>query len=319
MPRKTQYDERALAALLRKQHGVITREQAQACGMSRPMVNHRVRAGGPWPRLLPGVHLTHTGTATDDQRDMGALLYAGPRGVLTGAAALRRFGIAVPRAKAVDVLVPVGTQKRDAGFVRLHRTTRLPELVGVAGKIQYALPQRAVADAARCLGDLGDVRALVASAVQRNKCSVQHLADELTSGPMRGSALFRRALAEVADGARSAAEADLHSVIGSARLPTPMYNPSLFVGRDFLARPDCWWPEAGVAVEVDSRAWHLSPRDWERTLARHVRMSALGIIVLHFTPGQIRSKRPDVVAAIRDAIAAGQGRPLPRIRAVPAS
>jgi len=35
----------------------------------------------------------------------------------------------------------------------------------------------------------------------------------------------------------------------------------------FLAMPDAWWPAAGVAVEVDSREWHLSPADWERTCA----------------------------------------------------
>jgi hypothetical protein len=104
------------------------------------------------------------------------------------------------------------------------------------------------------MADLGDVRAVMASAVQQNKCSIQHLADELAGGPMRGSAQFRRALAEVADGARSAAEADLHSVTRRAGLPMPMFNASLFAGRVFVARPDCWWPDAGVAVEVGSRA-----------------------------------------------------------------
>ena len=26
----------------------------------------------------------------------------------------------------------------------------------------------------------------------------------------------------------------------------PMFNPRLFVGQDFLAVPDCWWPDAGA-------------------------------------------------------------------------
>jgi very-short-patch-repair endonuclease len=95
-----------------------------------------------------------------------------------------------------------------------------------------------------------------------------------------------------------------------------MFNPRLLAGQVFLAIPDCWWPHAGVAVEVDSRAWHLSPRDWENTLARHARMSAHGIGVLHFTPRQIRSQRRAVAATIRGALAAG--RPLASIRALPA-
>ncbi|MBO0815119.1 MAG: hypothetical protein J2P30_08230, partial [Actinobacteria bacterium] len=115
---------------------------------------------------------------------------------------------------------------------------------------------------------------MVASAVQQRQCPLELLADEVRDGPVRGSALLRQALAEVGVGIRSPAEADLKDLIKWARLPMPMFNPRLFVGRAFLASPDCWWPESGVAAEVDSRAWHLSPRDWENTLARHARMSA---------------------------------------------
>jgi hypothetical protein len=91
------------------------------------------------------------------------------------------------------------------------------------------------------------------------------------------------------------------------------------VGREFLASPDCWWPDAGVAAEVDSGEWNLSPRDWAQTLARHARMSAHGIIALHFMPGQITAKRNEVVTAIRSALAAGCNRPLPPFRTLRAS
>ena len=52
-------------------------------------------------------------------------------------------------------------------------------------------------------------------------------------------------------------------------------------------------------------------------MARHARMSAQGIIVLHFTPAQIRTERKDVASIIRKALAAGAGRSLPHIRAIP--
>jgi very-short-patch-repair endonuclease len=154
--------------------------------------------------------------------------------------------------------------------------------------------------------------------VQCGLCPIERLVEELEQGPKQGSALLRRALAEVADGVRSAAEGQLHALIKRAGLPTPMFNPRLFVGRDFLAVPDCWWPDAGVVAEVDSRAWHLSPREWENTLARQARMAAAGIIVLHFPPKRIRTERRQVTAEIRSALAAGRGRPLPQVRALPA-
>jgi very-short-patch-repair endonuclease len=76
-----------------------------------------------------------------------------------------------------------------------------------------------------------------------------------------------------------------------------------------IAVPDAWWHDAGVAVEVDSREWHLSPGDWERTMRRHAELTALGILVSHFSPRQIRTEPERVLAAIRAALDAG--RPVP--------
>jgi hypothetical protein len=72
-------------------------------------------------------------------------------------------------------------------------------------------------------------------------------------------------------------------------------------------------------VEVDSREWHLSPEDWERTEARHTRMGALGIIVQHFTPRRIRTEPAQVATEIRSALRAGQQRPALAVRTLPAT
>jgi hypothetical protein len=316
MPRTCEFDQEALARILRKQHGVLSYAQALDCGMTGRVVRYRGRKPGPWQLLLPGVYLTHTGKPTDEERDVAALLYAGAQSVLTGAAALRRHGLEACRRDTVDVLVPLNTQRPDVAFVRLHRTARLPTWYCVAGQVRFVFPERAVADAARGLTRLSDVRAVVAEAVQRGRCPLPLLAEELADGPVRGSARLRRALAEVSLGIRSPAEGDLHDLIVWARLPMPMFNPRLLVGEEFLAKPDCWWPESGVAAEADSRRWHLSPADWEYTMARHARMSAQGIIVLHFSPVQIRTERSYVAGVIRKALAAGAGRSLPQIRAI---
>jgi hypothetical protein len=259
---------------------------------------------------------------------MAALLYGGPRSVLTGMAALRRHdlpgqrptsrGFAADQPDMIDILVPRAMQRVHAGFVRLHRTARLPELICVAGEARFVLPPRAVADAARPMTDINSVRAVVAGAVQRGLCPISLLAHELANGPVSGSGLLRKALAEVAEGVRSVAEAQLRDLVVRARLPMPMFNPRLTVNGKFLAKPDCWWPGSGVAAEADSREWHFSPHDWEQTLARHARMSAYGIVVLHFTPAQIRTRQAEVADVIRRALEAGRGRTLPRIRAIPA-
>ena len=39
-----------------------------------------------------------------------------------------------------------------------------------------------------------------------------------------------------------------------------MFNARLLTADgDFIASPDAWWSREGVAVEIDSREWHLNP------------------------------------------------------------
>src|SRR5580658_2849848 len=156
------------AELLHKQYLVFSRGQVAKCGITEDTLRWRTRPGGPWQRLLQGVYLACTGTPTADQRDMAALLFAGPGSVLTAWAAMRRLGMTVPQISAVDVLVPAARRRRGGGFVRVHRTNRIPEFVCASGQIGYVLPARAVADVVRGMRDLREVRAVVANSVQRD-------------------------------------------------------------------------------------------------------------------------------------------------------
>jgi len=318
MGKKGLFDRASIADLLAKQDGLITRAQLISCAMSDSALRNRLRAGGSWQLLLPGVYQAFTGVPTQDQRELAALLYAGPGSIITGPAALAAHGIAVPDGPVVDVLIPAGRRRSDYSFVRVQRTARFPAVAYSRGSLHYVPPDRAVADTVRRLSDLTEVRAIVASAVQRRSVQVSDLARELDQGPVRCSASLRAALAETADGIRSVAEADLRRLIVRFGLPAPLYNPRLYLGEEFIACPDAWWPEAGVAVEVDSRQWHLSPKDWERTMARHSKMSALGIIVLHYPPARLSAEPRVVAAQIKSALEAGRGRRLPEFRAEPA-
>jgi very-short-patch-repair endonuclease len=308
-------DDRAAAALLISQCGVVARSQASELGISASGLRHRLRPGGPWQRLLPGIYLTITGKPTWEQLETAALLHAGDDSVITGPAALRNYRIRAHGSRVIDVLVPAPRRAVSGGFVAVHRTRRMPQQWTVDGFLRFAPAERAVADTVRELADLADARAVVAGAVQRHQCTIEQLLAELTAGPHRGSALLRSVLAEVIDGVRSVPEGSLRRLIRASELPQPLFNPTLLVGGDFLARPDAWWPEFGVAVEVDSREWHLSPADWEQTMARDRRMAAAGIIVLHVSPRQLREHPEQVLAEIEAALRAG--RPLPAITTRP--
>ena len=307
-----------LGELLNQQFSVVSRGQLLNLGMKDNAMQWRIRSGGPWQALLPGVYLGLTGAANLPQKEVAALLYAGQGSLITGPVALMHYGLrSTVMLETVDVLVPSGRQRHSAGFARLHRTHRMPSRIVVSGPVRFAAVARAVADTARLLADVRDVRAVVADAVQRGRCTTLELATELSEGPIRGSAAFRSVLAEVADGIRSTAEGDLRDLIKAARLPTPLFNASLYQGDVFIASPDAWWPEAGVSAEADSREWHLSPADWDRTRMRHDRMCAAGIIPLHFSPRQIRREPAEVGRLIKDALDRGLRRPPLPIRTIP--
>jgi hypothetical protein len=287
--------------------------------MTEQALRYRLRPDGPWQKLLPGVYLTQSGTPTVDQRDMAALLHAGPGSVITGLAAMRRLGLSVPRTDVVDVLVPAARRRQSADFARVLRTTRMPDQYCISGQIRFVMAARAVADAAHSLATLREVRAVVADSVQRDWCTMTELTKELRDGPMWGSARLRQVLAEVAIGIRSAAEGDFHDLLKGSGLPMPLFNARLYAGESLIATPDAWWPDAGVVAEVDSREWHLSPEDWQQTLRRHAQMSAHGILVLHFTPHQLRAESAEVIGSLRAALEAGRARGPVQLRTVPAT
>lgn len=319
MRRESGIDHVLLEHTLLSQHDVIARHQAIACGMTDAVLRYRFRSGGPWQKILPGVYLAVTGAVTADQREMAALLHAGPHSVITGSVAVRRNGIRPPPASnVVDVLVPTEVRCQSSGFVGVQRTTRMPSQIRTTGEVRFAGAARAVADTARALTAFRDVRAVVADAVQKRRCSIDALRAELEQGPPRGSRLLRRALDEVGDGIRSVPEGDLRLLLKRAQVPEPMFNARLYDGDTLIAIVDCWWPDNGVAGEVDSREYHYSADDWQRTMRRHDRLVARSVLLLHFTPQRIRTEPDGVVLDILSALAAGYGRPRLPITALPA-
>jgi hypothetical protein len=116
-----------LGQLLEKQLSVVSRGQLLALGVTDNVMQYRVRDGGPWQALLPGVYLGVSGTPSLAQKEMAALLYAGPGSLITGPVALMHYSIRTGSdLEIIDVLVPTERQRHSVGFARLQRTARMP-------------------------------------------------------------------------------------------------------------------------------------------------------------------------------------------------
>lgn len=312
------YDRERLRLILREQHDVVTRRQLLECGMSRGAIQHRVGPEGRWLVILPGVYVTTGGRARAEQREMAAMLYAGPGAVMTGAFAARRHGLTASGPDYVDVLIPVRCRRQSVRFVRLIHTARMPEKVLRSGLVRVAAPARAVADAVRGYRSIDDARSLICMAIQRGKCTLADLAEELREGPKRGSALLLRGLNDAAKGIWSAAEGQLMDLVRRSDLPEPEYNVALYAeDGTLLGIVDAWWDKAGVAAEVDSQEFHFRSDDWRATMERHNRLTKHRVQLLHFPPVQITSDGATVLSDLRDAIASGRMTPPPPVRAVP--
>jgi hypothetical protein len=319
MTASTRINRRVLDGTLGRQVNVITRAQALTAGVTTSCMHHWLRDGGPWQVLLPQVWLAATGTPSRAQLEMAAQLYGGPDAIITGPAALPCHRIRAEIPETIDVLVPLAFQRRDVRYVRLHRTRRLPLAftgLGPSVPIRYALAPRAVGDTVRGLTSLREVQAIIADAVQRRRCSLSELIAEVNAGPRNNSGLFRKALAEVTGGVRSVAEVDLRKLLVKSGLPMPLFNHELWSGTEFVAKPDAWYPEFGIAIEVDSTEWHITPNDHQKDVRRQTRMGRHLIVVLRFKPWEIRHEPAKVIAAIADAIKRATGRPRLTLRTV---
>lgn len=254
----------------------------------------------------------HRGTPTRQEMLLAAVAFAGPGCAVTGLAALREVGVrAAARASRVDVLVPASRQRRSWGDVHLERTRRIPRPVLRAG-VPYAPVPRATVDACRGLSQFDEVRALVAEVVQRRLCTVESLRVEVSSAASSRTGLVRRALAEVAYGVRSVAEARARDVYRRYQIPQPAWNVTL-VDHDGVevARPDAYWEAVVAAVEIDSMAWHLSPESYRRTQHRQRELLRHGVLVLPVAPGDILDDEAQFVRDTLDLLRVAAARPRP--------
>ena len=308
----------ALTALLRDQHGLASRSQLLAVGLSASSL--RWRLGRQWQAVLPGVVAAFTGTLDQKQRLIAAQLYAGPSAFVSSWTAASWHGVESARlSPTIRMTVPAQLSARRAGRVVVNRTTR-PDLgVWNRGPLRLGSRARAVVDAAREVRGERSAKAIVIEAVQRQLVTAQMLRHELESGPRQGSAQVRLAVGLAETGAWSVPEADLVQALKrSASLPEVWANPWLTTPDGLpLPTPDAWVDEVALAIQVHSRTYHLRDQDWNATVSADSALGECGIVVLGVTPDRVIREPASVRQRVERAYAALRDRPRPDVQATP--
>ncbi len=310
----------SLARTAQRQLNMATYHQLKQAGIPPGTISGRSRRGGPWQRLLPRVYLLQTGPPDTRQHALSAVLYAahpsadplsGSTAALTGGAALALLGIRDAPPRPLDVLVRAPRSPAATGRVRPCSTSRWPATIHIHG-VPSTRPIRAATDFAARTDDPDLVRSVLANVVQGGWCHPHDLHAELRAARIRGRPAVRVAATELVAGVRSIAEGRARHTLAATDLPTPLWNARLH-GPDgaFLASPDAYWPEEGVALEIDSAEYHYTRDTWQATLHRRLRLESRGVLVASTTPGILRERPADVIAALRALLALGAARPTP--------
>jgi len=258
--------ERALAALARRQDGVVTRAQLGELGFAPQEVRTRL-AHGRLASVYRGIYAV--GPLSDRGRVRAATLATGPHsaGSFSTATALYRL---IPTLPAVlHVSLTRGDRRSRKGLV-VHHGLEPEDVTHLAG-IPVTTP-------IRTLEDLGWPDRLVREALARNLIRPEQLPSE---NPLDNDF-----------------EERFRELVRRAGLPQPRSQYRLGPNRlDFA------WPELRIAVETDGWATHGRRQGFEDDRARDAVLLAAGWRVLRVTYRQL-CRRPTLVAAQLSAILA---------------
>src|SRR4051794_910227 len=308
MPNTTP-DPSELTDLLRRQDALVTR-QALTWLRESEMTS---RLGRRWQVVLPGLYAAHTGPLSDRQRRRAAVLFAGGTAMLDDTTALAEYRVRyLPEDPVIRVLVDADVQRSSRDFVAIRRTIYLPRPAQSSEGLAMAPTARALTDFALRHDHERDVRAVLASAVQRRQVSVEELLAELDIAPARGRRRLVRVLEELGDGVRSAPEGDIRQlVVTSQILPKPLYNCLLQLPCGRKVSPDMLIEEAGLVHETNGRQPHAEEDDFDSMQERHDAMTACGLTVLHNSPRLIARGAKRVLHELEQCYVRDAGKGMP--------
>jgi very-short-patch-repair endonuclease len=300
--------EAKLHALLRRQDGVISLDQARELGFSDATVRRRV-ATKQWYRIAYRVYLVATHEETPRATVRAAMLSVGGDAVLVGRAAAWWWGLLHSRPAPIEIAVDRERQQRRRPGVLLVRRT-VPETDRtVLRRLRVTTIVPTVLDAAAERGPEDGAR-LMDTALQRRKVTLEALrrAQVKRSG-RHGSPVTWRLLALAAGGAVSEAERLAHSAMRAAGIGGWLANVPMDVPGFGRAVVDVAFPAEKVILEIDGWAFHRDVRAFLIDGPRQAALTAEGWVVIR-THWYELTENPEVfVATLRRVLASRSGRP----------
>jgi very-short-patch-repair endonuclease len=297
MATTTQQSSAASAwGLARAQHGVVTRGQLLALGLTASGIKHRMARG----RLHPvgrGVYAVGRPELTQQGRWMAAVLAAGgpPVAALSHSSAAALLKIGTERVAAIEVSRLAAAQLRIPG-VRVHRRTNLREgWCGLYEGIPVTSPVQTLIDMATRY-DRSTMERSINEADGLKLVRTDDLRKAL-GGHAREPGVAR--LREILDRrtfrfTRSELERVFIPLARQAGLAMP--RTSVYVNGHEV---DFHFPKLKLVVETDSLTYHRTPAQQSKDHVRDQDHVVAGLTTLRFTHAQINYEPERVLGVLR--------------------
>jgi very-short-patch-repair endonuclease len=288
-----------VAALAGRQYGVASRTQLLRMGLTAPAIDARVARG-----VLHVVHrgiyaVGHPAVAPDGLR-LAAVLACGPGAALSHVSAAALLRIRETTSALHDVTAR--TRGRRPGL-RVHRAALDPRDAGTVRGIPVTAPARTLVDLADVLESQAVTRAFE-EAIRLRLLTARDLEDALARHPgRRAHAVLRGELGRHLPGLRRTRSelerAFVRLVARHAIVPAPRINAHV-AGHEV----DAYWPDHGLAVELDSLEFHRTRpamrRDYDKALA----LTRAGLHVVRLDWEQVTAQAPRTADTLRALLAA---------------
>jgi len=289
-----------IARIAARQHWVISGHQLLAAGLSNKAIAVRVSDGRLY-RVHRGVYGVGGPPRTATAWRMAAVLAVGRGALVSHRSAAAAWGIRGTARAAVDV-VALGRCRRQREGITVHVTRTLhPEDRAVVDRVPTTSLARTLLDLAEVVGP---------TALRRAYDRAEHLrlldarSLDLTIARANGrrgvSALRAVREHDPVPGSRTKSELErlFLDLVRDGRLPMPLVNVHV-EGYEI----DAFWPDAKLAVELQSWTYHRNPATFERDHQKAARLKAAGYEFLALTYGQVTEEGQWVAGALRSLLA----------------
>jgi very-short-patch-repair endonuclease len=297
---RTRGDDRPLAQLAGRQHGVVARSQLLEAGWTKDEIVWRLHVGR-LHRIHEGIYSTGSRRLLTRQGNwMAAVLAGGPATVLSHWSAAALWKIRSNGRNRIDVTV--AHRSRSSKGIYRHVSLVPPDERAVEEGISVTSVHRTIFDLA-AHEEVDVVVAMIREAEYLNRwdrLSLPHLLERYPG--KRGSRKVRFALERLKEEPpgrkRSRLEERFAPFLRRHQLALPRFNDWLFInGKRYQV--DCHWPGTHQIVELDGWQGHHTRSAFREDRARDRALHVAGYSVIHLTWSQLDDEAEQIASDLR--------------------